>query len=62
MDGYIFKISYVYDCITKLCRTQAIVILNHVNRNVRRIGQEEARHGSGQAYDRPANCSFRVVA
>jgi hypothetical protein len=25
-----FKISYMYDCITKLCRTQAEVIINHV--------------------------------
>jgi uncharacterized protein YbcV (DUF1398 family) len=39
-----FKIPYVYDCITKLCRTQAEVILNHANPNVRGIGQEEARH------------------
>jgi hypothetical protein len=38
-----FKIPYVYDYITKLCRTQAEVILNHVNSNVRGIGQREAR-------------------
>jgi hypothetical protein len=57
-----FKIRYVYDYITKLCRTQAEVILNHVNPNVRGIGQEEAMHskynglklGGGQAYDRSA--------
>jgi hypothetical protein len=35
-----FKIPYVYDYITKLCRTQAEVTLNHVNSNVRAIGQE----------------------
>jgi hypothetical protein len=39
-----FKIPYVYDYITKLCRTQAKVILNHVTPNVHRIGQGEARH------------------
>jgi hypothetical protein len=46
--------------ITKLCRRQAEVILNHENPNVRAIGQEEPRHrkykglklGGGQAYDR----------
>jgi hypothetical protein len=46
------------------------VTLNHVNPNVRRIGQGEARNrkckrlklGGGQAYDRSADCSFRVVA
>jgi hypothetical protein len=35
-----FKILYVYDYITKLCRTQAELILNHVHG----IGQGEARH------------------
>jgi hypothetical protein len=39
-----FKISYVYDYITKLCRRQAEVILNRKNPNVRSIGQREARH------------------
>jgi hypothetical protein len=54
-----FKIPYVYDYITKLCRQQAEVIQNH-NENVRNIGQGEARHrkhkrlklGGGHAYDR----------
>jgi hypothetical protein len=32
-----FKIPYVYDYITKLCRRQAEVFLNHQNRNVRAI-------------------------
>jgi hypothetical protein len=35
----LFKIPYVYDYITKLCRRQAEVILNHKNPNVRAIGQ-----------------------
>jgi hypothetical protein len=39
-----FKIPYVYDYITKSCRTHAEVILNHVNLNVRGIEQREARH------------------
>jgi hypothetical protein len=55
-----FKIPYVYDYITKLCRRQAEVILYHENRNVHAIGQGEPRHrkymrlklGGGQAYDR----------
>jgi hypothetical protein len=55
-----FKIPYVYDYITKLCRRQAEVILIHENPNVRAIGQGEPRHrkykrlqlGGGQAYDR----------
>jgi hypothetical protein len=34
-----FKVPYVYDYITKLCRRQAEVILNHKNPNVRAIGQ-----------------------
>jgi hypothetical protein len=55
-----FKIPYVYDYITKICRRQAEVILNHENPNVGAIGQGEARHskhkklklGGGQVYDR----------
>jgi hypothetical protein len=51
-----FKIPYVYTYITNLCRTQAEVILSHVNPNVRGIGQEARKYkrlklGSGQAYD-----------
>jgi hypothetical protein len=54
-----FKIPYKYDYVTKLCRTQAVVNLNHVNPNVRAIGQGEAMHrkykrlklGDGQACD-----------
>jgi hypothetical protein len=64
-----FKIPYVYDFITKLCGTQAEVILNHVNPKVHGIGQGEARHrkykrlklGSSQAYDHSADYSFRVA-
>jgi hypothetical protein len=52
-----FKIPYVCDYVTKLCRRQAV---NHENPNVRAIGQGEHRHrkykrlklGGGQAYDR----------
>jgi hypothetical protein len=39
-----YKIPYVYDYITKLCRRQAEVILNHENPTVRAIGQGESRH------------------
>jgi hypothetical protein len=55
-----FKILYVYDSMTKLCRRQAVSVLNHENPNVRAIVQGEARYrkykrlklGGGQAYDR----------
>jgi hypothetical protein len=58
-----FKIPYVYDFITNLCRQQTEVIQNHVNPNVRNIGQGEAQHrkykrlklGGGQAYDRSSD-------
>jgi hypothetical protein len=33
-----FKNPYLYDYITKLCRTQAEVILNHVDPNIRGTG------------------------
>jgi hypothetical protein len=64
-----FKIPFVYDSITKLCRQQAEVIQNHDNQNVRNIGQGEARHskykrlklGSGQARDR-SNVYTSVLA
>jgi hypothetical protein len=54
-----FKLLYVYDYITKLCRWQAEVIQNHDNENVCSIGQVEVRHrkynrlklGGGQAYN-----------
>jgi hypothetical protein len=57
------EIPYLYDYIDILCRTQAELILNHVNASVRGIGQGEARHrkykklkpGGGQAYDRSAD-------
>jgi hypothetical protein len=56
----VLKIPYVHDYITKLCKRQAEVILNHENPNVRAIGQGEPRHrkykrlklGGGQAYNR----------
>jgi hypothetical protein len=55
-----FKIPYVYDYITKLCRKQAEIIHNHENENVRNIGQGETPHrkhkrlklGCGHLYDR----------
>jgi hypothetical protein len=55
----VFHLPYVYDYMTKICRQQADVILNHDNVNVRYIGQGEARHrkykrfklGGDQAYD-----------
>jgi hypothetical protein len=58
-----FKIPYVYDCITKLCRTQAEVILNYRIPITHGIGQGEAMHrkykrlklGCSQAYDRSAD-------
>jgi len=37
-----FKIPYLYDFITKLCRQQATVILHHENVNIHNIGQGEA--------------------
>jgi hypothetical protein len=54
-----FHLLYMYDYVTKLCRQQAEVILNHDNGNVRYVGQDKARHrkykrlklGGGQAYD-----------
>jgi hypothetical protein len=62
----VFKIPYVYDYVTKLCRRQAEVILTYENPNVRAIGQGEAKHrkhkrlklGGGQAYDRSSVCRF----
>jgi hypothetical protein len=55
----VFKLPYIHDYITKLCRKQAEVIQNHQNENVRNIGEGEARHrkymrlklGAGKAYD-----------
>jgi hypothetical protein len=54
-----FQIPYVYDYITKSCRQQAEVILNHKNKNIRYSGQGEAPHrkykrlkvGGGHVYD-----------
>jgi hypothetical protein len=53
----------MYDYLTKLCRTQAEVILNHVIPNVRGIGQGEAmlrnhkrlKLGGGQSCDSSAD-------
>jgi hypothetical protein len=54
-----FKIPYLYNSVTKLCRQQATVIQNHENIYVRNNGQGETQHrkykrlrlGGGQAYD-----------
>jgi hypothetical protein len=56
------KISYLYDCITKLCRTQAEVTLNHVNPNVRDIGQGKAmrRKAVRPTTVQLANCRFKA--
>jgi hypothetical protein len=59
----IFKIPYIYDNVTKLCRKQAEFIQNDYNENVRNIGQGEARHrmykrlklGGGHTYDRSSD-------
>jgi hypothetical protein len=64
-----FKIPYIYDYITKLCRQQAEVIQNHENPNVRNIGQGEAQYreykrlkfGGGQAYDHSSVYTAVVV-
>jgi hypothetical protein len=37
-------LAYAYAYMTKLCRQQAQVVLNHGNENIRNIGQGEARH------------------
>jgi hypothetical protein len=58
-----FKLPYIYDYTTKLCRQQSQVIQNHENAEVRNIGQGEPRHrkykrlklGGGHAYDRSSN-------
>jgi hypothetical protein len=58
-----FKIPYVYDYITKLCRQHREVIQNHDNENVRNVGQGGTRHRkykslkvSGvQTYDRSSD-------
>jgi len=34
-----FRIPYLYDIVTKLCREQATVILNHENVNIRNMAK-----------------------
>jgi hypothetical protein len=56
----VFKLPYIYDYITKLCRQQAEVIQNYKNANVPNIGQNEHRQSNykglifagGEAYER----------
>jgi hypothetical protein len=58
-----FQLPNIYEYITKLCRQQAQVILNHENENVHNIGQGKARHrkykklklGGSQTYDRSSD-------
>jgi hypothetical protein len=55
----VFKLPYLYDYVTNLCRQQPEVIKKHENANVQNNGQGEARRskykglklGGGQAYD-----------
>jgi hypothetical protein len=60
-----FKLLYVYDYITTLCRQQAEVIQNHENANVWNIEQGKAHKrlklGGGQAYDRSSGLTAIVV-
>jgi hypothetical protein len=63
----VFKIPYLYDYITKLCRIQAEVIINHVNPNVRDTGQGEVRHrkylrGLNLAAVRPTTVQLTAVS
>jgi hypothetical protein len=39
-----FHLTYMYDYMTKLCRQQAEVIINHDNKNVCYSEQGEAQH------------------
>jgi hypothetical protein len=58
-----FDLPYVYDYTTKVCVRQAEVTQYYENKNVRCVGQGEARHrkykraklGGGQAYDRSSD-------
>jgi hypothetical protein len=58
-----FRISNVYDYITKLCSIHARVILHHINPNVHGVGKGDTnayeckkfKLGSGQANDCSAN-------
>jgi hypothetical protein len=64
-----FKLPYIYDYITKLCKQQGEVIQNHENENVRNIGQGNPRHrkykrltlGGGQAYYDSSDLTAVVV-
>lgn len=59
----VFKIRYIYGYMTKLCSTQAELILNLVNQNVHDIAQVEVNHrkykslklGGSQAYNRSSD-------
>jgi hypothetical protein len=63
-----FRVPYLDDFVTKLCRQQATLILNHENVNVLNIGQGDAQHrkckrlklGGGQAYNRSRFCTVVI--
>jgi hypothetical protein len=61
-----FKVPYVYDYITVLCRTQAEVILNHVNRNGAVLDKEKPGIGSirglNLAVVRPSTVQLTAVS
>jgi hypothetical protein len=64
-----FQVPYVYDYITKLYRRQAEIIHNHVNENIRNIGQGETPHktykrlklGGGHLDDRSSVLDCHIV-
>jgi hypothetical protein len=54
----VFKIPYVYDFITKLCRQQAEVIQNHENECLQHMTRRKYKRlnlGGGQAYKPSSN-------
>jgi hypothetical protein len=64
------KSPYLYDFIAKLCRSQAEVIPNHLNPNVRGVDKNKAwiksKRGLNLVAVRPVtiqvtNCTFRAI-
>jgi hypothetical protein len=55
-----FKIPYLHDLVTKLCRQQATIMINHETIKISNTDQGHAQHtkykrlklGGGQSYDR----------
>jgi hypothetical protein len=64
-----FRIPFVYDYITKLCKQHAEVIQTHDNENIHTIGQGKARQrkykrfklGGSQVYDHSGDWTAVVV-